>query len=38
VVTIPLSVLVIEWVLTTQPTGALSVAYRTGFERLRHSR
>jgi FlaA1/EpsC-like NDP-sugar epimerase len=38
VVTIPLSVLLIEWVLTTQLTGALWVAYRTGFERLRHSR
>jgi FlaA1/EpsC-like NDP-sugar epimerase len=38
VVTIPLSVLLIEWVLTTQLTGAVWVAYRTGFERLRHSR
>jgi FlaA1/EpsC-like NDP-sugar epimerase len=38
VVTIPLSVLLIEWVLTTQLTGALWVAYRTGFERLRHAR
>jgi FlaA1/EpsC-like NDP-sugar epimerase len=38
VVTIPLSVLLIEWVLTTQLTGVLWVAYRTGFERLRHSR
>jgi FlaA1/EpsC-like NDP-sugar epimerase len=38
VVMIPLSVLLIEWVLTTQLTGALWVAYRTGFERLRHSR
>jgi FlaA1/EpsC-like NDP-sugar epimerase len=38
VLTIPLSVLLIEWVLTTQLTGALWVAYRTGFERLRQSR
>jgi FlaA1/EpsC-like NDP-sugar epimerase len=30
VVTIPLSVLLIEWVLTTQLTGALWIAYRTG--------
>jgi FlaA1/EpsC-like NDP-sugar epimerase len=36
-VTIPLSVLLMEWVLTTQLTGALWVAYRTSFERLRHS-
>jgi FlaA1/EpsC-like NDP-sugar epimerase len=36
-VTIPLSVLLIEWVLTTQLTAAAWIAYRTAFERLRRS-
>jgi FlaA1/EpsC-like NDP-sugar epimerase len=36
--TIPLSVLLIEWVLTTQLTAAAWIAYRTGFERFRRSR
>jgi FlaA1/EpsC-like NDP-sugar epimerase len=38
VLTVPLSVLLIEWVLTTQLTAVAWVAYRTGFERLRLSR
>jgi len=38
VVTIPLSVLLIEWVITTQLIGALWLGYRTSFERLRHAR
>jgi FlaA1/EpsC-like NDP-sugar epimerase len=38
VVVIPLSVLLIEWVLTTQITAVAWIAYRTGFERLRRSR
>jgi FlaA1/EpsC-like NDP-sugar epimerase len=38
VVMIPLSVLLIEWVLTTQITAAAWIGYRTGFERLRRSR
>jgi FlaA1/EpsC-like NDP-sugar epimerase len=37
-VVIPLSVLLIEWVLTTQITAVAWIAYRTGFERLRRSR
>jgi FlaA1/EpsC-like NDP-sugar epimerase len=37
VLTIPLSVLLIEWVLTTQVTAAAWIAYRTAFERLRRS-
>jgi FlaA1/EpsC-like NDP-sugar epimerase len=37
VLTIPLSVLLIEWVLTTQLTAAAWIAYRTGFERLRRA-
>jgi FlaA1/EpsC-like NDP-sugar epimerase len=38
VVMIPLSVLLIEWVLTTQLTAVAWIGYRTGFERLRRSR
>jgi FlaA1/EpsC-like NDP-sugar epimerase len=38
VLTIPLSVLLIEWVLTTQITAAAWITYRTAFERLRRSR
>jgi FlaA1/EpsC-like NDP-sugar epimerase len=38
VVMIPLSVLLIEWVLTTQFTAVAWIGYRTGFERLRRSR
>jgi FlaA1/EpsC-like NDP-sugar epimerase len=38
VLTIPLSVLLIEWVLTTQLTAVIWIAYRTAFERLRRSR
>jgi FlaA1/EpsC-like NDP-sugar epimerase len=38
VLTIPLSVLLIEWVLTTQLTATAWIAYRTGFERFRRSR
>jgi FlaA1/EpsC-like NDP-sugar epimerase len=37
VLTIPLSVLLIEWVLTTQVTAVAWIAYRTAFERLRRS-
>jgi FlaA1/EpsC-like NDP-sugar epimerase len=37
VLVIPLSVLLIEWVLTTQITAAAWIAYRTAFERLRRS-
>lgn len=37
-VMIPLSVLLIEWVLTTQLTAAAWIGYRTGFERVRRSR
>jgi FlaA1/EpsC-like NDP-sugar epimerase len=38
VVILPLSVLLIEWVLTTQITAAAWIGYRTAFERLRRSR
>jgi FlaA1/EpsC-like NDP-sugar epimerase len=38
VLTIPLSVLLIEWVLTTQLTATAWIAYRTGFERFRRAR
>jgi FlaA1/EpsC-like NDP-sugar epimerase len=38
ILTIPLSVLLIEWVLTTQLTAAAWIGYRTSFERLRRSR
>ena len=38
VVTIPLSVLLIEWVLTTQLTAVVWICYRTGFERVRRFR
>jgi FlaA1/EpsC-like NDP-sugar epimerase len=38
VLTIPLSVLLIEWVLTTQITAAAWIGYRTMFERVRRSR
>jgi FlaA1/EpsC-like NDP-sugar epimerase len=38
IVVIPLSVLLIEWVLTTQLTAAAWIGYRTTFERLRRSR
>ncbi len=37
-VVIPLSVLLIEWVLTTHITGMIWLAYRRGFERLRRAR
>jgi FlaA1/EpsC-like NDP-sugar epimerase len=38
VVMIPMSVLLIEWVLTTQLTAVAWIGYRTTFERLRRSR
>jgi FlaA1/EpsC-like NDP-sugar epimerase len=38
VLVIPMSVLLIEWVLTTQLTAAAWIGYRTSFERLRRSR
>ena len=37
-VRVPRSVILIEWVLTTYLTAGIWIAYRTGFEQLRHRR
>jgi FlaA1/EpsC-like NDP-sugar epimerase len=38
VLVVPMSVLLIEWVLTTQLTAVAWIGYRTAFERVRRSR